>query len=176
MVAVLDLPRDAWADHPNYPHNLLLVRSHASFRELSSTLLRRAEAGGDPVGIVAVFAMWKSAMRGHERYEEGKLYPYLAHRWGIDPGSMSAGHTELHVEDQRVRAAVDTGQDAFVAALRRHHEVLLDHLAHEEAVVIPALLSLSREEFDSYLHHDLRWLRAQHPAAPDETEGSPDAS
>lgn len=164
MVADLGLPRHAWLDHPNFPHNVLLLGSHDNFRALSATLLRRAEAGGDADGILAVFHYWKSAMRSHEAYEERKLYPYLEHRFGVAPASMEAGHEELAVEDRRVREAVGKPADVLGAAMRRHHEALLDHLDHEESVVIPALLALSREAFDELRHHDLRWLLEHHPA------------
>ena len=164
MVVDLDLPRHAWPDHPNYPGNLLLLQSHEHFRKLSAGLLARAEAGGDQRPIVGVFGYWKAAMRNHEAYEEHKLYPYLAHRFGIDPASMEAGHEELAVEDERVRNVAGQPSDVFATVLRRHHEALLDHLDHEESIVIPALLALSPSAFDEYRRHDLAWLLANHPA------------
>ena len=165
MVANLDLPRSAWTDHPHYPGNVLLLGSHENFRHVSATLLSRAEKGGDARGILAVFRAWKAAMHSHEKYEEYKLYPYLAHRFGVDPASMEQGHQELAVEDQRVRDAVDKPADVFAALLRRHHEALLEHLEHEENLVIPALLALTPKAFEEYRTHDLAWLLAHHPAA-----------
>ena len=163
MVADLDLPRHDWADHPHYPQQLLLVRSHEHFRHISATLLDHAERGGDIAGILAVFERWKAGMRSHEHYEEHKLYPYLAHRFDLNPTSMEEGHAELAEEDQRIRAAQNKPSDVFAALLRRHHEVLLEHLDHEESRVIPALLALSPSEFDDYCNRSLGWLLAHHP-------------
>lgn len=165
MTPDLTLPRAAWADHPRFPTQVLLLGSHENFRHVSRVLCDRAAAGGDRAGIVEVFGWWKAGMRSHERYEEGKLYPYLVHRFGISIAAMEVGHDELAVEDQRVRAAVDSDPLALAAALQRHDEVLLAHLDLEERTVIPALLALEPHEFQEYCDHGLSWLTARHRAA-----------
>lgn len=147
MVAELDLPRSAWETHVNYPDQILLLRSHASFRTVSRELVERAENGGDPAAIRAVFRWWRANMHGHERYEEGKLYPFLEHRWGLRCDDLSAGHRALSEAEAVVHAAQP---EALAQALEEHDRVLSAHLDAEEELVIPALLALTREEFEDY--------------------------
>jgi hypothetical protein len=156
----LDLPRSAWPDHPSYPEQVLLLRSHQGFRAQSRSLIERADAGGRRPGIVASFSWWKAAMHSHEGYEESKLYPFLEHRWGLDCDGLTAGHRALAVADAAVRATDDAG---LAQALEAHHAVLMDHLDAEERLVIPALLALDRQEFEDYCDHGLRWLLAEVP-------------
>ena len=154
--AALRLPRHAWTDHPRYPTQTLLLGSHDSFRRTSSTLIARAESGGDLAGIQWVFSYWKSAMRGHEHYEEHKLYPYLEARFPLSCDALRAGHDHLAELDTAVRDAEDL--PALAAALKAHDAVLCAHLEAEEALVIPALLALAPEEFETYYHSDIRTL------------------
>ncbi len=171
--AALTLPRAEWPAHPHYPAQVLLVRSHESFRYVSRWLLARAEAG-EPTGpIERTFRDWKSAMRGHEAYEEHKLYPYLEARWGLSCAPLQAGHHALSAAEAQVLAACEPDaaapeaqpaasvNPALVAALRHHDAVLHAHLDAEEAVVIPALLALSPAEFATYCRRSLRTLLAQ---------------
>lgn len=160
--AVLDLPRDAWADHPRYPRQVLLLGSHESFRRTSASLVRRAESGGDAAAIGWVFDYWKSAMSGHERYEEHKLYPYLEARWGLSCDPLRAGHHQLAALDAAVRAAVDAcdgpATPALHTALATHDAALSAHLDVEEELIIPALLALSPDEFETYYHSNIHTL------------------
>lgn len=165
--ARLDLPRDQWAEHPHWPAQTLLLGAHDHFRHTSQTLLRRASQGGDIAGIGWVFSYWKLAMSGHERYEEGKLYPYLEARWGLSCAALEDGHQALAQVDRRVRAAVDAeDREALVTALTEHDRVLIAHLDAEERTVIPALLALSPEEFADYYNGDITTLLASLPALP----------
>lgn len=161
--SVLSLPREQWADHPRYPQQVLLLGSHRQFRHLSRVLTQRAENGGDTTAIRWLFEQWKQMMtHGHERYEEHKLYPYLEARWGISCSDLREGHADLHACDAAVREALAaSGSDASPAlaeALRAHDAVLNAHLDLEEAVVIPALLALAPEEFETYSRSDIRTL------------------
>jgi hypothetical protein len=155
MTIDLRLPRTAWAEHPNFPNQTLLLGSHRSFRATSRWLLARAEDGAPRSGVLASFAWWKGAMHGHERYEEGKLYPYLEHRWGLSCADLTAGHEALADADARIRAA---DGDGLADALGIHHAVLMDHLDAEERRVIPALLALEAQEFVDYTEHGRGWL------------------
>lgn len=153
------LPREAWDAHPNFPSQALLLNSHARFRRISQALVEQARSG-HPIGAIAqTFRRWKSAMRGHESYEEHKLYPFLAVRWGISCDSMEAGHRELAIADRAVRRALQTAQKTgssarleLTAALHSHDTILLRHLQKEESVVVPALLALRPDEFRAYSH------------------------
>lgn len=160
MTIDLALPRTAWTAHPNFPTQTLLLGSHRSFRATSRFLLARAEDGATRPGILASFAWWKAAMHGHERYEEGKLYPYLLHRWGLACDDLAAGHAALADADARVREASGA---ALADALGVHHALLMDHLDAEERRVIPALLALSAQEFLDYTEHGRGWLMREVP-------------
>lgn len=153
MVAALDLPRSEWETHAHYPRQVLLLRSHQSFREVSARLIADARQGGSRNRILASFSWWKRMMGGHEHYEESKLYPYLQHRWGLDTSHLTQGHEALSVADRAVRSSSDEG---LVEALRDHDAILRAHLEVEEQLVIPALLALSPDEFDMYANLSLR--------------------
>ena len=160
--AVLDLPRRAWPDHPRFPQQVLLLSAHKSFRRTSRSLVRRAESGEDAAAIGGVFDYWKSAMSGHEGYEEHKLYPYLEARWGLSCEPLRAGHHQLAALEAAVQAAV-AGCDgpatpALHTALMTHDAALLAHLAVEEELVVPALLALSPAEFKAYYQNNIRTL------------------
>lgn len=146
-----DIPRSEWPRHRNFSRQVLLLGSHANFRSVSRRLIRHIAEGGDREHAHAVFSMWKRAMRGHEAYEERKLYPFLESRWGVDFTAAEEGHEALHVADALVRQAFESGK-GLAEALRVHDEVLVAHLALEEEMVIPLLLELAPDEFDRYYH------------------------
>lgn len=161
----LELPRTQWPTHPHYPQQVLLVRSHESFRSHSRRMVTRAQAGGDARALARSFMRLKSAMRGHEAYEENKLYPYLEARWSISCDPLRDGHHQLDAAEADVLAEflrVDgPATHALADALQNHDEVLHTHLDEEESVVIPALLALTPDEFSSYYHRDIHTLLAQ---------------
>lgn len=155
-----------WAAHPRFATQTLLLRSHAGFRATSAGLVARAERieDGDPPAFESVawtFEGWMSAMRGHEHYEESKLYPYLAWRYGTTMECLVRQHVALHRARDDVRsalrdAAAGGGAARAVArALGEHRRVLLAHLGEEESVVIPMLLELAPEEFARYYNHPI---------------------
>ena len=156
--AELLLPRADWAHHPRFPHQTLLLGGHAGFRRTSRSLVDSSSAGRSPRGLLWVFRTWKAAMHSHERYEETKLYPYLEARWGLSMEPARSGHDVLARCERDVLAAAAAGGDRFEATLRAHDEVLCAHLDLEEQLVIPALLALEPEEFDDYIHSDIRGL------------------
>lgn len=162
MVAALSLPRDAWATHPKFPEQVLLLGSHASFRATSRRLIERADRGASRSNLLSTFSMWKYAMGGHEHYEEQKLYPFLEHRWGLETEILSEGHEALAQADRVVR---DAHGDALLAALEAHHDILMEHLDIEERTVIPALLALSAEEFRLYAENPLWRILEELPCA-----------
>lgn len=143
------IEREQWEKHANYPKQVLLLGSHENFRRISRLLVDRAQTFGHAVGSESLYHRWKSAMRGHEAYEENKLYPFLAKRWGVSFDDAEAGHEALGVWDGDIRRAFrDTSSAAaLVDALVGHHDVLIEHLRYEEDLVIPLLLELSADEF-----------------------------
>jgi len=151
-------PRSEWSSHPNYPSQALLLGSHDNFRRVSELLVREsmkawsvAPQAPPQAPLRQLFDRWKRAMKGHEAYEEGKLYPYLEARFGVDLTSLRADHRELSTAEGKVRDAFDAGDAlAFAHALRAHDEILDTHLDEEEDAVIPLLLSLEPGEFRRY--------------------------
>lgn len=142
------IKREDWVDHENYPGQVLLLGSHQNFRRISRFLVDRARKVGYEADIESLYRRWKSAMRGHEYYEENKLYPYLARRWGVSFDDAQAGHEALRARDREVlEAFIDASSAALVDALQRHDDVLIEHLRYEEDLVIPLLLELPCEEF-----------------------------
>lgn len=141
------LPRAQWESHPNFPRQTLLLGSHINFRRISRYIIDHVSAS-TVSELRRLYRRWMMAMRGHEAYEERKLYPFLAERFGVDFGALTEGHEALHEHHDAVFHALSSGDDAAIgAALEAHDAVLVDHLALEEDQVIPLLLSLSREEF-----------------------------
>lgn len=143
------IKREQWENHKNYPSQVLLLGSHENFRRISRVLVDRAQQFGYEAGIESLYRRWKSAMGGHEYYEENKLYPYLAKRWGVSFEDAQAGHEALRTRDRDVQAAFleASSSTSLVEALLGHHEVLIEHLRYEEDLVIPLLLELSGDEF-----------------------------
>ncbi|MFT7519881.1 MAG: hypothetical protein ACI9MC_002025 [Kiritimatiellia bacterium] len=147
--AELSLPREAWSDHPRYPRQTLLLRSHESFRLFSQTLVARSKTGTTHAALNGLFRQLMGSMRGHEGYEEHKLYPYLEHRWGLDLMPLRVDHQHLHDMEDDVYNAL-SGHGSVHDALLAHSQELDDHLDREEQLVIPALLALHPIEFDRY--------------------------
>ncbi|MFT7582159.1 MAG: hypothetical protein ACI9MR_003841 [Myxococcota bacterium] len=158
------LSRDHWATHVNYPSQVLLLGSHENFRNVSRRLVDEARHPDRLTWVGHIYRRWISAMRSHEAYEERKLYPYLARRWGVSFAACEDGHETLHGRDDAVRAIlreVDAGGtgaelgERLATALQRHDDVLVAHLEVEENAVIPLLLALSPAEFTRYSHNPL---------------------
>ncbi|MFK8002914.1 MAG: hemerythrin domain-containing protein [Polyangiales bacterium] len=163
------MTRDEWRLHPRFPAQVLLLGSHENFRRVSAYLLQEAQAGRPQAPLESLFRRWISAMRGHEAYEEHKLYPFLERRWDVSFKGAEAGHVELHkcydavIEAfARVRAAGDAakkGERAMVIqALEAHDRVLREHLELEENLVVPLLLELSPEEFEFFCNSSIATL------------------
>ncbi len=157
------LARSEWPAHPRWPAQTLLLSSHESFRGWSRWIGDRVRvvATGDPrrrarwlARLEDDFGWWTRGMRSHERYEETKLYPFLADRWGATFGDLEAGHRALgRARDAvfagyaAIRAGAADAHDILTAALGEHGQILLAHLDAEELRVIPLLLELDPTEF-----------------------------
>lgn len=178
------VPRDAWTRHPHWPEQVLLLGSHANFREISAYLVAACEAllaqqSGTPLElgedvqlpslatIASIYRRWIAGMRSHESYEEYKLYPYLSRRWELSFEEAEAGHEQLHTRHDEVLAALAEAREGGLvttrlhAALRAHDEALVAHLALEEELVVPALLSLEPREFHRYTMLSISSLMAE---------------
>jgi iron-sulfur cluster repair protein YtfE (RIC family) len=106
------------------------------------------------------FVWWMKGMRGHERYEERKLYPFLAARYGVSFAALERAHRMLHEHEQAVTdafAALAPGaageparHASLMAALCAYEDALRVHLATEEDLIIPMLLALEPSEFAAF--------------------------
>ena len=90
-------------------------------------------------------------MKGHEGYEEGKLYPFLEARFDTSMDGLKEEHRDLSVATAKVYGAIERRDAlAFAHTLKKHDQVLLSHLGAEEDAVVPLLLSLNPAEFRHY--------------------------
>lgn len=159
------LPRAQWAQHPHFPSQALLLGSHQNFCAINAGLIQQAQVGM-AAHLEPRYRSWIAAMRSHEAYEEHKVYPYLARRWGVSFEAAEAGHHALHEAHAGVLSAfsalrADESPDrelAVVRALQEHDRVLQAHLQVEEDLVIPLLLALRPDEFDRYYNSSIRTL------------------
>lgn len=166
------LAREHWPAHPRFPQQTLLLDAHEAFRKRAVWILDRVVAIA-PAGTAALnrrqrwrlrmaddFAWWMKGMRGHERYEERRLYPYLARRYGYSFAGLEAAHRALHERERAVieafaallPGAPDEGERhaALLATLRAYEDALHVHLAAEEDLIIPMLLALEPSEFTAF--------------------------
>lgn len=164
-----ELPRSKWREHPNYPDQLLLLGSHEGFRSVSRRCIELSRAAEPSRGdITALFHRWHVLMRSHEAYEERKLYPYLARRYGTSLVHLARDHEALHaLRDAVFVALADEDSGGVGRALERYDQELCTHLEREEAVVIPLLLDLPPDEFRRYYDApSVEALLASMPACP----------
>lgn len=166
------LAREHWPAHPRFPQQTLLLDAHEAFRKRAVWILDRVVAI-EPAGTAALhrrqrwrlrmaddFAWWMKGMRGHERYEERKLYPFLARRYGYSFAALEAAHRALHERERAVieafSALVPGAPDEaprhaeLLTALRAYEDALGVHLAAEEDLIIPMLLALDPAEFTAF--------------------------
>ena len=156
-------PRTEWEQHPNYPDQVLLLGSHDNFRRLSRYLVETAQAHPDNWRITCAiwFSRWQAAMGGHEHYEESKLYPYLARRYGMALETLVGDHRAMHeLADGVRRSLLEDEPAAAHEMLRTYDDALVAHLRREEDLVIPMLLELPRDEFITYTSRSLKTLMA----------------
>ena len=168
------IPRSEWEQHPHFATQTLLLGSHRGFREISRMLIEAARNGEDVYRIEGSFHYWQSGMRGHEGYEEGKLFPYLSKKYSVSMDHLEEGHEQLHALKAEVFASFkrlagyrDTpkgdaeeaaARTAVVEALQAYDALLNEHLAEEEEWVIPMLLELEPEEFETYYRSPIGYL------------------
>lgn len=162
------IPRSEWPNHPNFPEQVLLLGAHQNFREISLYVVALVQEGR-VARAQRLFSSWMMAMRGHEHYEESKLFVYLSKKHGMSIEALEAGHDLLHEREDKVNEGFatcleedsQTHRDDLVKALQAYRDVLWEHLRLEEDSVIPLLLAMTREEFTRYYNSDIRTLLAE---------------
>ncbi|KAJ3237366.1 hypothetical protein HDU81_009588 [Chytriomyces hyalinus] len=151
------------------------IRSHDAFRNHSKTVLKgirnlnhatfQTASGASPKVLRDQFLKWHNNMGNHERYEESKLYPFLARRWSIDTLYLTKEHGEMHQKRDRVLALFSKylnfennisqhGKPTVTAAAKELELAMEDydtyvciHLQEEEEFVVPMVLELEPEEY-----------------------------
>eukprot|EP01135_Chromosphaera_perkinsii_P002650 Nk52_evm18s226 gene=Nk52_evmTU18s226 len=168
----LRIPRDTWTLHPHWPHQTLLLRGHNSFRAALEQITEEAirlcnrDINPQPPGVknplVAMmyreFANVMGALHGHSGYEESKLFPYFYKKFNIDLRILLKDHKRLEISEEKTTSAfrecLTRGKwdqmDALRDALVDFNTLLVRHLREEENTVIPMLLSMSPEEYNTY--------------------------
>lgn len=129
--------------------------------------MARERSGNWRPSAASRFRMWHTSMGSHEAYEEGKLYPFLARRYGTTMAQLAQDHHDLHaLRDGVTRALMNPvgSDDAVLSALKQYDAALGEHLEREEEIVIPLLLELSPKEFERYYHSSITQLLAAMPA------------
>lgn len=142
--------REAWERHPNIGGMAgMLLHIHDSFRATSKAL--RALSGDSSPAAEArmrqLFAPLARTLHHHHHAEEEMLFPLVRERSGEAPATLIDDHQTLMARVAEVRAALDDQHAATLAPLLEALDVeLCDHLAREEAIAVPMLLELTREE------------------------------
>ncbi len=131
-------------DLPAQIHGFALM--HVAMRR-DTKRLADAAPRVTPANVRAVTSWWKllhDVIDWHHRSEDDVLWPAVR---ALVPGfatverEMLHDHTALEEAMAQVTAALrrSTGLSALAPAAHRLHQVLVDHLRHEEAAVFPVL-------------------------------------
>lgn len=81
------------------------------------------------------------------------LFPMVLDRTGTDPEQLVRDHQVLMDAIAAVEAALsDADTVKTTAAIASFDEILVEHLAREEALVIPVLLEMTADEAWALLH------------------------
>ncbi|KAJ3303564.1 hypothetical protein HDV03_003743 [Kappamyces sp. JEL0829] len=173
-------PAREWKRHA-HASNLLLLRGHREFRRIARELhqewsdVQVDQASWDKTRLrIRTSRMkleaWHDGMnRGHEAYEEAKLYPFLEARFpGLELAYLSEEHDELHRYRDAVFACLteletcsqgkEAARSRLVQAMGDYDLQLLVHLKEEEEIVCPLLLLLSLDEMQEFLDSPLTVL------------------
>jgi iron-sulfur cluster repair protein YtfE (RIC family) len=147
--------RAAWDRHPNIggPASTLLA-IHDQFREASrrvACLVNRDSP--DVESARRAFRPLAITLHHHHHAEEEMLFPMVLERTGTAPEQLVRDHEVLVDAIAAVEAALSDG-DTIEARARvaSFDEILVEHLAREEALVIPVLLEMTAREAWALLH------------------------
>jgi len=147
--------RVAWDRHPNIsgPASTLLA-IHDQFRAASRRVAFLIDGDSPDVRRVGrAFSPLAMTLHHHHHAEEEMLFPIVLERTGTAPEHLVRDHQTLMGAIAAVEAALST-RDALAAkaAIATFDQILVEHLAREEALVIPVLLELTPGEAWALLH------------------------
>jgi iron-sulfur cluster repair protein YtfE (RIC family) len=147
--------RAAWERHPNItgPASTLLA-IHDQFRAASRRIALLIDREPPDIGWVRrAYRPLAVTLHHHHHAEEEMLFPMVLERTGTAPEQLVRDHQVLTDAIAAVEAAL-VGADAIKArtTIVRFDEILAEHLAREEALVIPVLLEMTAGEAWALLH------------------------
>ena len=147
--------RAAWDRHPNIagPASTLLA-IHDQFREASrriASLVNRESP--DVEWVRRAFRPLAITLHHHHHAEEEMLFPMVLERTGTAPEQLVRDHQVLMDAIAAVEAALLDGDTIrATATIASFDEILVEHLAREEVLVIPVLLEMTAREAWALLH------------------------
>lgn len=118
---------------------------HAGFRTEFGRLADACQAPRDRAHeelLEEQIAMVLDVLHDHHVHEDEVIWPFLVTQSPGATADLDALEAEHEVLDPLIRAARDTATPLVerAAVLRRLHEVVNDHLDHEERVAVPLIL------------------------------------
>lgn len=137
--------RARWRRDPkvNASPAAMLLMVHDHFRVAAQRLLLLAEEPGtlESGWLARSFRPLADTLHHHHHLEEMLLF----HRIAEGP-ALTSDHKELTAAIETVQAVCCTPSPSAFTTLHRFHDVLVDHLDREEAIVVPMLAALSPTE------------------------------
>jgi iron-sulfur cluster repair protein YtfE (RIC family) len=147
--------RAAWDRHPNIggPASTLLA-IHDQFREASRRIASSVHREFPDVGwLRRAFRPLAITLHHHHHAEEAMLFPMVLARTGTAPEQLVRDHQVLTNAISAVEVALSHGDTIEArATIASFDDILVEHLAREEALVIPVLLGMSAREAWALLH------------------------
>ena len=147
--------RAGWDRHPNIggPASTLLA-IHDQFRAASRRIAFSIDGEAPDVGWVRrAFTPLAMTLHHHHHAEENMLFPMVLERTGTAPEQLVRDHQIMTDAIASVEAALSEGDTTRArATIASFDEILVEHLAREEALVIPVLLAMTAREAWALLH------------------------
>lgn len=147
--------RATWDRHPNIggPASTLLA-IHDQFRAASRRIAFLIEqVSPDIAWVRRVFTPLALTLHHHHHAEEDMLFPMVLERTGMAPEQLVQDHQVLTDAIASVAAALSEGDTTRArVTIASFDEILVEHLAREEALVIPVLLAMTAREAWALLH------------------------
>jgi iron-sulfur cluster repair protein YtfE (RIC family) len=147
--------RAAWERHPNItgPASTLLA-IHDQFRAASRRIAVLINRELPDIGWVRrAYQPLAITLHHHHHAEEEMLFPMMLERTGTAPEQLVRDHQVLTDAIAAVEGALSEA-DVIRArgTITSFDEILVEHLAREEALVIPVLLEMTAGEAWALLH------------------------
>jgi len=148
--------RTKWQLHPNFggPASMLLG-VHDHFRLGSRRLLQLLVAAPPDLAHASrAFRPLAEMLHHHHHAEEAMLFPLIRRRTGAAPERLVTDHETLTAAIAYLSARLSKSDDAneAKAAAESFDQILVEHLAREESLVMPVLLEMTASEAWAGIH------------------------